>query len=338
MAQYFAEAGHNVEFISITPFGKSLLSKQKIGRLVVNDMYVLPFSLKSSLIEKINQLYVKWRLFRGNYDVVVLTNPLQYRFIPEKHLAKCTLIYECMDNIPFFYTGLLRERLLNEENKLLSLVDGVVVSSDYLKRKIARQLRDQLKPILTIYNAADFAAFIQNTQPVKLKRPNLVYIGTIGNWIDWDTLKKFAINHPEYTIYMVGPIEHRCKPPPNVVFTGAISHDQVPSYIASGDKMLLPFIRNELTEAVDPVKLYEYIGMSKQVICAYWPELERFCDHVLFYRNYDEFQRYALYKNNAEHSKVNYNFLNKHNWGVRAKEYLLYMTRLANQKNEIKEG
>lgn len=324
-----------MEFLSLTPVGKSLLRKKKLGQLFVNDMYVLPFSLRNSYVERINQIYVKRRLSTRKYNVIVLTNPMQYKFIPERHLDGSTLIYECMDNIPFFYTGSLRERFLYEESKLIKVVDGIIVSSDYLNRKIKQQLGDVAKPICTIYNAIDPVAFINRTrQIIKLRKPNMVYIGTIGSWIDWDVVEKFSVEHPNYTIYMVGPVEYRRKLPSNVVFTGSIPHEQVPDYITSGDKMLIPFIRNELIEAVDPVKLYEYVSLGKPVICAYWPELDRFGDYVNFYHNFDDFKKYALQAVNNNCCRVNMEFINMHNWSVRTKEYISYVTQLVDSKSQ----
>jgi len=302
-------------------------------------MYVLPFSLRYSIVDKFNQWYVKKRLNAGQYDVMVFTNPRQYKFVSQKQLDGRILVYECMDNIPFFYSGQLRERMLRDEYEILRIVDGVIVSSDYLKMKILKQLKDRgySKPVQTIYNALDRSSFInQNIHPVDLKRPNLVYIGTIGGWIDWNVIERFSSDHPEYTIYMIGPIEHHRELPSNVVFIGSIPHQQVPGYIASGDTMILPFLRNDLTEAVDPVKLYEYIALSKPVICSYWPELERFREHVYFYRSYEDFKRIALHIEGKDGFEVHTRFVEKHNWNIRVKEYESFLTELAKLKIEKK--
>ena len=51
------------------------------------------------------------------------------------------------------------------------------------------------------------------------------------------------------------------------------------------DCMIMPFILNEIVLAVDPVKLYEYIGLGKCIISVRYPEIERFEDFVYFYED-----------------------------------------------------
>jgi hypothetical protein len=48
---------------------------------------------------------------------------------------------------------------------------------------------------------------------------------------------------------------------------------------------MLPFRVDELTRAVDPVKLYEYVALGKPILASYWPALERFAPFVTFYRD-----------------------------------------------------
>ena len=49
------------------------------------------------------------------------------------------------------------------------------------------------------------------------------------------------------------------------------------------DILLLPFQVTELTRAVDPVKLYEYIALGRPVLAARYPELHQFASFVTFY-------------------------------------------------------
>ena len=51
----------------------------------------------------------------------------------------------------------------------------------------------------------------------------------------------------------------------------------------------MPFLINEIIEAVDPVKLYEYINFDKNILTCRYGEIERFKPFVYFYTGYDEF-------------------------------------------------
>ena len=49
-----------------------------------------------------------------------------------------------------------------------------------------------------------------------------------------------------------------------VIFHGPIEHSRLIENKELYDVLIMPFIRNELIESVDPVKLYEYIAFENQ--------------------------------------------------------------------------
>lgn len=332
---YLTQLGHEVDYLSLNPIGKSSAQKQRMGRLNIVDSYVLPMALKCRLVEKINISYIRSQLFDKKYDIIILTSPLQYQYIPEHLRSQSTIIYECMDNMPYFYTGLLRERMLQEEKKTLSLADAVITSSDKLKMELKLRAINKSVAIRTVYNALDKDAFSKKPRKIELQEPNMIYIGTIGEWLEWDILQRFAEEHPEYTIYLVGPNQTKKRMSANIVCLGAVSHDQVLDYVYSGNIMLLPFKVNELTAAVDPVKLYEYLSMNKTIISAYWPELDKFqCTQLKFYYSYADFESLALQikpKENGQHS-LNEDFVNRHHWGNRVLEYNQFVNEVIAKK------
>ncbi|MFY0544182.1 glycosyltransferase [Brevibacillus sp. H7] len=334
---YLSQQGHEVDYLSLNPIGKTVVQKLNMGRLRVIDSYVLPYSLKFRLIERMNIAYIRSRLSDKKYDIVILTNPLHHQYIPESIKSDCILVYECMDNMPYFYEGSMRDRMLSEEQKMLDIADAVITSSDKLRSELQRRSPGKQLKIKTIFNALDKETFGRRPMNIALQEPNLLYIGTIGHWLDWDILNHFAANHPEYTIYLIGPFEMKEKLPTNVVWLGTVPHHEVMDYIYSGNILLLPFRVNELTEAVDPVKLYEYLAMDKPIISAYWPELNKFaCDNLKFYRNYSEFEAYALqsyYKGWIE-STLNQAFIDQHHWGERVREYIEFMESIRSRKQK----
>jgi teichuronic acid biosynthesis glycosyltransferase TuaH len=52
--------------------------------------------------------------------------------------------------------------------------------------------------------------------------------------------------------------------------------------------MLMPFVVDRLIEAVDPVKLYEYVAFGRPALAPRYPESERFAQWVRLYNNVDE--------------------------------------------------
>ena len=56
------------------------------------------------------------------------------------------------------------------------------------------------------------------------------------------------------------------KLPENVQFWGRVEHRDLPAYARFWDVAMIPFREGRLTEAVDPIKLYEYLHLGLPVV------------------------------------------------------------------------
>ena len=83
--------------------------------------------------------------------------------------------------------------------------------------------------------------------------------------------------------------------------------------------MLLPFIVNEITRFVDPVKVYEYLFFNKNIISSYWRELDKFSPGIEFYDNYETFQKCVSKLINSK--TQNPNKIQVASWADRARIY-----------------
>lgn len=340
MASYLAQMGYQIDYLSLTPFGKSKITRKNLDRLHINDLYTVPFTNKFKFIDYINRNHVRNKFKNKSYEVIILTSPLQYLYLPKDLLQKSIIIYECMDNMPYFFEGTMRARMLLEEENTLKLVDGIITSSVRLKEEISYRLNSIGRniPITHIFNALDKETIMAIPNKVLLKEPNMVYIGTIAKWFDWEVIRRFARQNPSYTIYLIGPVEGRIRGAleENIVLTGPIEHKKIVGYIYSGNIMLLPFKLNELTEAVDPVKMYEYLALKKPVISRYWPELDKFKNtNTYFYENYDQFETHVknLLSSPSENDvELNIDFIENHNWQIRANQYIKFIKEILNNK------
>lgn len=341
---YLSKQGVDVTFISLTPFGKQKKSRiNKVNdNLVIKDKYVIPFASKFKLINKLNKLLFIDKEIENTYDFIVITHPNQYYFIEKKYKKnKILLIYECMDNIPYFYSGSQRKAIVEQERKISSVADKIIVSSNYLKNKFINEYNTLNSKITVIKNGVDpeFSSLVPDK--IDLQYPNLVYIGTISNWIDFNTLDYFAKTNPEYTIYMVGPIDESIKDkinslPPNITFVGKVEHHKVIDYINSGDIMIIPFVVNDLIQGVDPVKLYEYLAFNKNIISSYWEELNcyRKNPHINFYNSQEEFCEIVRKKLKYIDSILDKKFISQNSWLKRTEEYI----DVLNNISEIEVG
>ena len=120
------------------------------------------------------------------------------------------------------------------------------------------------------------------------------YVGAIDRWFDVALLELCAQTYPGWEFVLagssVGLPAGSLRPLPNLRLLGEIDYDRVPGLVAGFDVCIVPFLDNELTRCVNPVKAYEYLAAGKPVVATALPELaalEPGLVHVA--RSHDEF-------------------------------------------------
>jgi glycosyltransferase involved in cell wall biosynthesis len=99
----------------------------------------------------------------------------------------------------------------------------------------------------------------------ELPGPRLLYVGSLESRIDVASLARAARALPEASFALVGPL---LEPAPfaqlrglaNVTIKPPAGRAEVVSLVGHADACLIPHVRNPLTEAMSPLKLYEYLA------------------------------------------------------------------------------
>jgi len=196
------------------------------------------------------------------------------------------LVYDCMDEHMGF--GTHGEGTAADERRLISEADLVAATSRPLLEKVRRIRPD----VLALPNGGDAARFealpARNAGPLaRLPRPVVGYYGAIAAWFDVASVAEASRRHPEWSFALVGntsgasleALEGR----PNVHLFGEVPYDVLPAYVAGFDVCTIPFERTPLTEATNPVKLYEYLATGKPIVARRLPEIEPFEGVVVLY-------------------------------------------------------
>lgn len=93
------------------------------------------------------------------------------------------------------------------------------------------------------------------------------YHGSLyGSWLDWDAVRQVAATYPNALLVMIG--DPKGVPdglPRNVRLLGLKAQTDLPSYLERFDVGLLPFLINDTTHAVSPLKVYEYLASGVPV-------------------------------------------------------------------------
>jgi glycosyltransferase involved in cell wall biosynthesis len=112
----------------------------------------------------------------------------------------------------------------------------------------------------------------------ELPGPRFLYVGTLDSRLDVDAVLAVARAWREGSIVLVGPIadpDHlvRLNEEPNVHFPGPVARKEVAALAHAADACLVPHRRLPLTEAMSPLKIYEYLAGGGPVAATDLPPL-----------------------------------------------------------------
>jgi glycosyltransferase involved in cell wall biosynthesis len=106
-----------------------------------------------------------------------------------------------------------------------------------------------------------------------------LYIGSLQNRVDVGQVKEVAQAYPQGSVVLVGPLQDeahfaRVAALPNVVIRdGMAPRETIVRLIGAADACLLPHVGNRLTEAMSPLKLYEYLAGGRPVAAVDLPPI-----------------------------------------------------------------
>lgn len=191
------------------------------------------------------------------------------------------MVYDCMDNHEGF--GNDNADLQAMEYDLLARADLTVFTSTWLEETLAAKARRSC----VVRNAADYSHFAKRPETCYRDsegRRIIGYYGAIAHWFDLDVVAAIAERFKDCCILLVGAdtvqASRQLKHFDNVLFTGEVPYAQLPHYLYGFDVCLLPFRVIPLTQATNPVKVYEYLSAGKPVVCTALPEMQQFGPHV----------------------------------------------------------
>ncbi|HJQ40547.1 MAG TPA: glycosyltransferase [Thermoanaerobaculia bacterium] len=230
------------------------------------------------------------------------------------------VIYDCMDDHAGF--GDAAAPLLEQERELLASADLVVVSSAQLENNA----REHAKNVVVVRNACDYEHFAIDST-AKNVRPLIGYYGAIADWFDSELVAQLARRRPDWDFVLVGSTYKanlgRLAELPNVSLPGEQPYDAIPHWLARFDVAIIPFKRTSLTEATNPVKVYEMLAGGKPVVSVPIPEVAALAPLVRLAENADEFEREieaALGEGGGRRAEGGREFAREQTWARRAEQ------------------
>ncbi|HAA74586.1 TPA: hypothetical protein DCE37_05650 [Candidatus Latescibacteria bacterium] len=201
------------------------------------------------------------------------------------------VIYHCVDR----WADLLvdphcrKEVVLALERETVGNADIVTTSARDLQTHILESTEREAE---YLPHGVDFNLFSQSAEPGPL-HPSLQdvqgrvlgFAGTIGHWVDVELLDRLAKERPDYTLVLLGEIapsdlaavERICEHP-NVSRIPPVPKRDLPELLRRFDVCLIPFLVNDFTDSINPLKLLEYLCSGKPIVTTNIREAGPFSD------------------------------------------------------------
>lgn len=217
---------------------------------------------------------------RGARRLALVQNFMAVPFLEALHPDR--VVYDMID-APLHFAP-VPPRLVPRWERLVRRADRVVVTSHALERLA---IAAGSKTTVFVGNGVECARFDPNhVTPASLpgdpRMPVLGYVGSLHSWFDVPLIASLARACTDARIVLVGPahpetahaLEKVAREERNLFWIGAKPYEEIPAIVRAFRVGLIPFRRTPLTEAVNPVKLYEYAAAGVPCVTT------RFTDEV----------------------------------------------------------
>jgi teichuronic acid biosynthesis glycosyltransferase TuaH len=235
------------------------------------------------------------------------------------------------------------------ENGWVSRSDFSVVTSSELK-KLKSQYSDHVYLLPNAANVNLFQRAMKEdlAKPWELKdlplgKKIICYTGNICQRLDYELLKKVALHHADKILLMIGPFARNdyetsgLSKIPNVIFTGKKSIEELPAYLKFSDCCIIPFVRNELTKSIYPLKINEYLSAGKPVVTTNFSEdIQSFDTIAKVSKNDDDFINgiQQAIDEDTDHRRIDRMlFSAANNWEARAHHFIELSVEILKQQN-----
>lgn len=254
---------------------------------------------------------------RAEPFAIVIGKPSALALLALRSVNPDWSLYDAMDNFPAFYSGISAIAMTKLERDLIERVHSVWASSSHTLERI-RGFGAQPTLARNACSARVLSTLRKNTPDIF----TLGYVGTIGDWFDWDCVFALAEANTDIRIQIIGPLFQPPSStfPANVSIKPSLNHEAALKLFEQFSAGLIPFKKNFLTAAIDPVKYYEFRAAGLPIISTRFGEMQyrNHHDGVYFFEdNIDSSQLINQCRQFVGNSATIEKFLRFNDWSYR---------------------
>lgn len=285
-------------------------------------------SVIAAIRKTIQQYHIKQYVFINSFDPF---------FAPQlpPDIAPTQYIYQSTDAMQ--QGAYVAKHGVKLEQELMKRANKTLVTSQQLL-KYAQQFSNNAH---LLPNAADVALFNQTAtqhfaRPTDLpntSQPIIMYTGNISqSRMDFALLQKIAQQHPNKQLVCIGPIDspehlkYGLDKMPNVTFLPPKKIEQLPSYLQYAQCCIIPFLANELTQSIYPLKINEYLAAGKPVVTTnFSADIADFAHIAHVAQSHTDFVQAiqtAISNNTPQREQARIAVAQNNSWQARAKQFL----------------
>ncbi|WP_045463514.1 glycosyltransferase [Sporocytophaga myxococcoides] len=227
------------------------------------------------------------------------------------------------------------------EKEYIKKTDAVITTSDALFKSKSPLHQN----CFVVKNGVDFDHF-NSIADLKIKSPHapriVGYTGSIDERFDYELLSYSIKMLPEVQFQFIGRVTNEIarmalKKYPNARFMGSRKPYEIPSLLKDMDVGIIPYLKNEVTSGVYPLKINEYMAAGKPVVMTDFAKIPEFESHVWIANNKEAFLnslRDALYNDSVEKMKARIEFSKHNSWENRVEQFSSIVERMLELKKE----
>jgi glycosyltransferase involved in cell wall biosynthesis len=279
-------AGRDVKRI-LRRLRRGVAPPRSVDGLHVLSPLVVPLH-RFAAVRALNRRLLPW-LVRRAARRLRLNRPILWAYVPQAEalldaLDPSLVVYHCVDDIAA-QPGIDGASFRAAEERFARRADLVLASAPSL----AARMRTLSGNVLDAPNVADTALFARALAdgPVDaaldaLSRPRIVFTGAVvATKLDVPLLVELARARPAWSFALVGPVGvgdprtdvSALTSEPNVQLLGGRAYGKLPDVLRGADAGLIPYARNELTDGIFPMKVYEYLAAGLPVVATQLPSI-----------------------------------------------------------------